>query len=86
MHTALDLQKLIAELALAEKKLAREEMLNEKKSAPCRLFRKPKRPATVFAIEIKCSKERLKLSGLSDSEIKAVSPVATASCSKADSK
>ena len=72
-HTALDLQKLIAELALAEKKLAREEMLNEKKIGALQAVQEAKAARDLLAIEIKCSKERLKLSGLSDSEIKAVS-------------
>lgn len=72
-HTALDLQKLIAELALAEKKLAREEMLNEKKIGALQAVQEAKAARDLLTIEIKCSKERLKLSGLSDSEIKAVS-------------
>ncbi len=72
-HTALDLQKLIAELALAEKKLAREEMLNEKKIGALQAVQEAKAARDLLTIEIKCSKERLKLSGFSDSEIKAVS-------------
>ncbi len=72
-HTILDLQKLIAELALAEKKLAREQMLNEKKIGALQTVQEAKAARDLLAIEIKCSKERLKLSGLNDSEIKTAS-------------
>lgn len=71
-HIALDLQKLVAELALAEKKLAREQMLNEKKIGALQAVQEAKAARDLLAIEIKCSRERLKLSGLSDNEIKAV--------------
>ena len=55
-HTALDLQKLIAELALAEKKLAREEMLNEKKIGALQAVQEAKAARDLLAIEIKCAK------------------------------
>ncbi|MFZ5950005.1 MAG: efflux RND transporter periplasmic adaptor subunit, partial [Candidatus Rifleibacteriota bacterium] len=71
-HAALDLQKLVAELSLAEKKLAREKMLNEKKIGALQAVQEAKAARDLLAIEIKCSKERLKLSGLSESEIKAI--------------
>ncbi len=72
-HTVLDLQKLIAELALAEKKLAREEILNEKKIGALQAVQEAKTARDLLIIEIRCSRERLKLSGFSDSDIKAIS-------------
>ncbi len=71
-HTALNMQKQIAELELAQKKLAREEMLNEKKVGAMQSVQEARAARELIALEIKCSKEQLALYGLSGSEIAAI--------------
>ncbi len=71
-HTALELQKQIAELGLAQKKLAREEMLNEKKVGAMQSVQEARAARELIALEINCSKEQLALFGLSSSEIAAI--------------
>lgn len=71
-HTALELQKQIAELELAQKKLAREEMLNEKKVGALQSVQEARAARDMIALEIKCSKEQLALFGLTGKEIESL--------------
>lgn len=71
-HTALELQKQIAELELAQKKLAREEMLNEKKVGAMQSVQEARAARDMIALEIKCSKEQLALFGLPGKEIESL--------------
>ncbi|OGK08860.1 MAG: hypothetical protein A2W80_06400 [Candidatus Riflebacteria bacterium GWC2_50_8] len=71
-HLALDLRKLVAELELAQKKLAREELLHEKKVGAMQTVQEARAARDLAAIEIKCSKERLAMYGLSEKDINAI--------------
>ena len=71
-HLALDLRKLMAELELAQKKLAREELLYDKKVGAMQTVQEARAARDLTALEIKCSKERLAMFGLSDRDIKAI--------------
>ncbi|PKL40380.1 MAG: hypothetical protein CVV41_19525 [Candidatus Riflebacteria bacterium HGW-Riflebacteria-1] len=71
-HIALDLRKLVAEHELAQKKLNREELLHEKKVGAMQTVQEARAARDLAAIEIKCSKERLAMFGLSDKEISTI--------------
>lgn len=71
-HTALELQMQISELELAQKKLAREEMLNEKKVGAMQSVQEARAARDLVALEIKRNKEELALFGLSSKEISAI--------------
>lgn len=71
-HLALDLRKLVAELELAQKKLAREELLHERKVGAMQTVQEARAARDLAAIEVKCSKERLAMFGLSEKEINAI--------------
>lgn len=71
-HTALELRKQVAELELAQKKLAREEMLNEKKVGAMQSVQEARAARDLISLEIKCSKEQLALFGLAGKEIESI--------------
>lgn len=71
-HTALVLQKQISELGLAQKKLAREEMLNQKKIGSLQSVQEAQSASELAQIEVKCTKENLALYGLTAKEIAAI--------------
>ncbi|HNX77867.1 MAG TPA: efflux RND transporter periplasmic adaptor subunit [Candidatus Rifleibacterium sp.] len=71
-HLALELQKQVAELELADKKLAREEMLNEKKVGALQAVQEARASRDLKALEIKCSREQLMLFSLTAKEVDAI--------------
>lgn len=71
-HAALELQKQLAELELAQKKLAREEMLNQKKVGSMQSVQEARAARDLIALEIKCNKEKLAMFGLTDKEIESI--------------
>lgn len=71
-HLALDLRKLVAELELAQKRLAREELLHDKKVGAMQTVQEARAARDLKALEIKCSKERLAMLGISEKDIKAI--------------
>ncbi|MBU1105204.1 MAG: efflux RND transporter periplasmic adaptor subunit [Candidatus Riflebacteria bacterium] len=71
-HLALELRKLVAELDLSQKKLAREELLHDKKVGAMQTVQEARASRDLKALEIKCSKERLAMFGLSGKDIDAI--------------
>jgi len=71
-HQALELRKLSAELELTQKKLAREELLYNKKVGAMEAVQEARAARDLKLLEIKCSRERLAMFGLSAAEIAAI--------------